>query len=287
MTLGAEAGAQTGMDFRIRGMDCAEECAILRAEVGPLVGGDDKLSFDILRGRMSVAGAPVVPADAVIKAVARTGMRADVWTTVDESTAGGDEARIRRRRMMLTVASGAFGATAFVTHAIIAGGITAALGSEGLGLAHDVPWAVRGLYLASILSGTWYILPRAWFSARSLRPDMNLLMVIAVIGAMDALDSLREGLASLERKEHRIAGKLFRDVLESMDLAAYFSAPDEKCSKAMSKWYRDEYVSHGEYRKYFRKSHGDHPANELTENSTKACRDLRIGRTARSWRATA
>lgn len=90
--------------------------------------------------------------------------------------------------------------------------------------------------------------------------------------AMDALDSLREGLASLERKEHRIAGKLFRDVLESMDLAAYFSAPDEKGSKAMSKWYRGEYVPHSEYREYFRKSHGDQPANELTELYKKLSR---------------
>jgi len=63
------------------------------------------------------------------------------------------------------------------------GGMAGALGSEGIGVALDVPWTVRGLYLVSIVSGTWYILPRAWFAARSLRPDMNLLMVLAVIGA--------------------------------------------------------------------------------------------------------
>ncbi len=81
--------------------------------------------------------------------------------------------------------------------------------------------------------------------------------------AMDALDSLRESLAALERKEHRIAGKLFRDVLESMDLAAYFCVPDEKSGMAMAKWYRDEYVPHSEYRDYFRKNHGNLAANEL------------------------
>ncbi|MEQ1690529.1 MAG: heavy metal translocating P-type ATPase, partial [Gemmatimonas sp.] len=132
---------------------------------------------------MTVGGA-AAPADAVIKAVARTGMRAEVWTADDEIKAGGEEARIRRRRTMLTVASGVLGAIAFVTHVSMAGGIARALGSEGMGVAHDVPWAVRGLYLVSIVSGTWYILPRAWFAARSLRPDMNLLMVIAVMGAM-------------------------------------------------------------------------------------------------------
>jgi Zn2+/Cd2+-exporting ATPase len=180
-----DPGAAEGtLDFRISGMDCAEECAILRREVGPVVGGDDRLSFDILRGRMSVMHAVSVPADAVIKAVARTGMRADVWSADDEVQAGGEEARARRRRTLLTVASGVFGAVAFVTHVAMAGGIAGAIGSEGIGVAHDVPWAVRGLYLVSIVSGTWYILPRAWFAARSLRPDMNVLMVIAVFGAM-------------------------------------------------------------------------------------------------------
>ena len=71
-----------------------------------------------------------------------------------------------------------------MTHAVLVGGVAEALGSEGIGVVHDVPWAARILYLASVVAGTWYILPRALFAARSLRPDMNLLMVIAVVGAM-------------------------------------------------------------------------------------------------------
>jgi len=172
------------MDFRIRGMDCAEECAILRREVGPLVGGDDKLSFDILRGRMSVTGADGTQAEAVIKAVGRTGMHAEPWSPEDDAQSGGEEARIRRHRTLLTVASGVFGAAAFATHAVLTGGVLEALGSEGAGLVHTVPWMARALYLVSIVCGTWYIAPRAWFAAKSLRPDMNLLMVIAVLGAM-------------------------------------------------------------------------------------------------------
>lgn len=176
--------AQPAMDFRIRGMDCAEECTILRSEVGPVVGGEDKLSFDILRGRMTVAGSAASQPDSVIKAVARTGMHAEVWTAADNATAAGQEAAVRRRRTLLTVASGVFAAVAFATHAMLAGGVVEALGSEGLGLAHDIPWVVRGLYLVSVVAGTWVILPRAWFAARALRPDMNLLMVIAVLGAI-------------------------------------------------------------------------------------------------------
>ena len=171
------------IDFRIRGMDCVDECTILRREVGPLVGGDDKLSFDLLRGRMGVTGTDTVSAEAVIEAVARTGMHAETWTDGDDAQGPGEETAIRCRRATFTIASGVFGIVALAMHAWLVGGVLAALGSEGLGLSHDVPWIARTLYLVSIVCGTWYVLPRAWFAARTLRPDMNLLMVIAIVGA--------------------------------------------------------------------------------------------------------
>lgn len=44
--------------FKIHGMDCAEEVAVLKREVGPVVGGEDRLSFDILSGKLTVAAGP-------------------------------------------------------------------------------------------------------------------------------------------------------------------------------------------------------------------------------------
>jgi Cd2+/Zn2+-exporting ATPase len=40
------------------------------------------------------------------------------------------------------------------------------------------------LYIAAVVSGAWYVLPKAWQAARRLRPDMNFLMIVAVIGAI-------------------------------------------------------------------------------------------------------
>jgi Cd2+/Zn2+-exporting ATPase len=34
-----------------------------------------------------------------------------------------------------------------------------------------------------MLAGGWFLLPKAWRAARRLRPDINLLVVIAAIGA--------------------------------------------------------------------------------------------------------
>ena len=40
--------------LKVHGLDCAEEVASLRREVGPVVGGEDRLSFDVLGGTMTV-----------------------------------------------------------------------------------------------------------------------------------------------------------------------------------------------------------------------------------------
>ena len=54
------------LEFRIHGMDCADEVAILRREIIPLVGSPERLGFDILRGKMLIAdGSPVVTSDQI------------------------------------------------------------------------------------------------------------------------------------------------------------------------------------------------------------------------------
>lgn len=169
--------------FRIHGMDCAEEVALLKREVGPLVGGEDRLTFDILRGRMTVDPVASVSLDDVHQAVARTGMRAEVWA---ERSSRENEREVWRRyaRTAATIASGLLTLGAFLIHTLTLGTLTGALGAEGLGGGHDVPWPARLLYGLGIVTGAWFIAPKAWFAARRLRPDMNLLMTIAVIGAV-------------------------------------------------------------------------------------------------------
>lgn len=72
------ANTETDLLFRIHGMDCAEEVAVLKREVGPAVGGAERLSFDVLNGRMGVAADAGVSPSEVQAAVARTGMRGGV-----------------------------------------------------------------------------------------------------------------------------------------------------------------------------------------------------------------
>ncbi len=58
------------------------------------------------------------------------------------------------------------------------------LGSEGLGPSHVIPLAVRAIYALAIVEGVYLVLPKAWFSLRRLRADINLLMTNAVCVAV-------------------------------------------------------------------------------------------------------
>jgi Cd2+/Zn2+-exporting ATPase len=42
---------------------------------------------------------------------------------------------------------------------------------------------VAGLAIGAMVTGGWFLLPKAWAAVRRLRPDINLLVVIAAIGA--------------------------------------------------------------------------------------------------------
>lgn len=172
----------TELIFKIQDMDCAEEVTILKRELSPLVGGEDHLFFDILNRRMTVTlNAEPVTGEAIIAAVRETGMQAEPWEP--------DKKKIsasfwkRHGRTLLTSVSGIMLISAFVTHVILAGSFATALGAEEA-VGGFMPLPVRIQYLAAMLSGIWFVLPKAWFALKRLRPDMNLLMCVAVLGAL-------------------------------------------------------------------------------------------------------
>src|SRR3990172_10167082 len=93
------------LQLKVRGLDCAEEVAILKREVGPIVGGEQHLTFDILRARMTVAGPADIAIGRVLDAVARTGMQAEPWTDGPSATHRRDVFWQRHARAATTLAS--------------------------------------------------------------------------------------------------------------------------------------------------------------------------------------
>jgi len=169
--------------FKVQGLDCAEEVAALRRGVGPLVGGEDQLAFDVLNGRMMVLkDAEWVSADAVREAVRKTGMTAVEWRADDEDSKRASE-KHQRVQTWFTALSGLSVLTGLALHVWFSGSFTEAL---RLFAGHDgqaMPLPETAAYALAIGFGARYVVVKAWYAARALRPDMNLLMVIAVTGA--------------------------------------------------------------------------------------------------------
>jgi Cd2+/Zn2+-exporting ATPase len=141
-------------------MDCHEEVAILQRRLGRLKGLE-ALDADVMGQRLRVKyDAARLSASAISEAVAQTGMRA--WLEHEQPIAtSADTWRTR-----LVVASGL---------ALLAGLLL---------LAVETPVPAWPLFVLSALSGGIPVGRRALVSARARVLDINVLMVIAVIGAL-------------------------------------------------------------------------------------------------------
>lgn len=170
------------MAFKVHGMDCAEEVATLKREVGPVVGGEEHLAFDLLNAKMIVSEGASASSEAILRAIAITGMNAEPWQ--ERAGSGHEKSGRQKLQLVLTILSGGLTALAFGLHVWSSGGFHEALGAEGMGHIHRIPWASKGAYLGAIFTACWFIAPKAWLSARRVRPDMNLLMVVAILGAI-------------------------------------------------------------------------------------------------------
>lgn len=172
--------------YRIRGMDCAEEVGALRETVGKLPGVG-KLDFNLIDATMTVQfDAGQVDEAKIRDAVRRAGLKAE---GVDEICPSGvcalEEGWWKKRGRTITcLSSGVLVLMGFLVHAVMHGNLLHALvGGEGLAH-HEFPLLAILFYAAAVVTGGWFIAPKAWLALRRLRADMNLLMTIAVIGAI-------------------------------------------------------------------------------------------------------
>ncbi|MBY0587211.1 heavy metal translocating P-type ATPase [bacterium] len=162
-------------DYKINGMDCAEEVAALRSEFGRLPGVVD-LSFDVLNGRMSVDFRPEDLSEAaIILAVNKAGLSAVPW--LDDSKL--PPPSTFSPQLIAVVVSGAMLVAAMSVHTYLEGW-RSAFGFED----SDRSWLPQVFYLLAIVAGAWFVVPKAILSLRRFRLDMNVLMTVAVLGAV-------------------------------------------------------------------------------------------------------
>jgi Cd2+/Zn2+-exporting ATPase len=160
-------------------MDCAAEVEALKATVGRLKDVE-RLDFNLLTATMTVTAAETVTDEALRDAARRAGLEIAPAEPHAPSEAPGF--RDRYGRLAGVAASAAALAVGVTLHAVDAGSLLVPLAGEGAGEV-ALPPAVILAYVAALVLGGWKVIPKAVAAMVSLRPDMNLLMTIAVLGA--------------------------------------------------------------------------------------------------------
>jgi Cd2+/Zn2+-exporting ATPase len=147
--------------FRVEGMDCNEEVVILERRLKPITGVE-AISADLIGQRLHVKyDAAKLTTSTLVDAIGDTGMR--MWLEHEEPLA-------------------AEGAASWRARVVIVSGLTLAAGLVFAWRAVEVPAAI--LCLVSALTGGIYPARRAVSAVRSRTVDINVLMVIAVAGAI-------------------------------------------------------------------------------------------------------
>jgi Cd2+/Zn2+-exporting ATPase len=149
--------------FRIEGMDCREEVALIERRFRNLPGLE-AFHADVIGQRLHVKyDAARLSTSTIAAAVADAGMRA--WLEHEEPLGRGDRAA-RTRNILLAGAAGWF-----------AGGLIA----EFAGAA---PMLALGSYAASIACGVPLTARKAWIAIKHRSLDINVLMLVASAGAI-------------------------------------------------------------------------------------------------------
>lgn len=161
--------------LRVHGLDCPEEAAELREALQTLAGIQE-LSFDLLRGLMIVVhdDAKVTSAN-LVDAAATSGLRAELWDerlSVPMRSEGG-----RGWRSAAMIFSGLL---------LVSGFLAQTVTSFWSSLGNVSAWSngSTASFILAALAGTAPVLQKAWLSLGRRRLDMNVLMIVAVGGAM-------------------------------------------------------------------------------------------------------
>ena len=104
------------VEFRIQGMDCAKEVALLKRELVPLVG-EDSLEFDLLNAKLTVVtSATSIGQSEIEAAIKRSGLTAFVWKDKPERTS--ESFWSQHKRTILTATSGIASLVGFVIESL-------------------------------------------------------------------------------------------------------------------------------------------------------------------------
>jgi Cd2+/Zn2+-exporting ATPase len=137
--------------------------------------GVREVRVNLMGGKVTLLHDESVTADLIIRTIAPTGMKAS-----RENDAGreNDVEGAKRARQIAVAISGTFTGLGLLIHWTSAA----------------PEWVADAAFGVAIVAGGWFIVPKAWRAVRRLALDMNVLMTVAVVGAV-AIHQWSEGAA--------------------------------------------------------------------------------------------
>lgn len=167
--------------LKVYGLDCVEEISIIKRELADITDEND-LSFDLINGKLSIhASKAPFDDDVFIRRIRSAGMRAIPWHVYLKEKDKAQSFWQKHAKLITTLVGSLSLILGFGIHTYLHGPLDALAG--GTDAKHIYPQLSKYLYMFSTFVAVAHFIPKAWLSIRRLRADMNLLMLIAVIGA--------------------------------------------------------------------------------------------------------
>ncbi|MGC3992340.1 MAG: cation-translocating P-type ATPase [Chthoniobacteraceae bacterium] len=172
-TFDAAVQANQKTTLRVAGMDCADEVEALN-QVLRRVQGIREVKVNLMGGKVTVLHDESVQVETLIRTIARAGLTA----AREDADHGGGADAAKRARQLAVALSGVFTGLGLLVE------WTAALPA----------WAADSAFAVAIVTGGWFVVPKAGRALQRKALDMNVLMTVAVIGAV-AIHQWSEGAA--------------------------------------------------------------------------------------------
>ncbi|MDE1171749.1 MAG: heavy metal translocating P-type ATPase [Verrucomicrobium sp.] len=172
IALNAESEGNLETTLRVAGMDCADEVEALEQVFRP-VKGIREVRVNLMGGKVTLRHDESVTSDDLIKLVAKAGLKG----SRDDAEAG-DVDSLKRYHQIAVAVSGLFTGVGLLIH-----------------WTKVTPeWSADIAFGVAIVAGGWFVVPKAIRVLGRLSLDMNVLMTVAVAGAL-AIHQWSEGAA--------------------------------------------------------------------------------------------
>ena len=162
-------------EYRVYGLDCAEEVAIIRRRLDG-EPGIEELRFDVVRGKLTAAYDPeALTSERIAEQVSELGLECGPWEEPPREAPFFE----RSGRDLLTGVSGVALTLGLALQALTSGDWLAAISHQHEGES----LAALACLLVALVGGAALVVPKGIKSLAAARPDMNALVLVSLIGA--------------------------------------------------------------------------------------------------------